>query len=107
MLLVNDFFDTHKELENSNLPKRIRVLSQRINRLKNNFNREMHKIKQQRQSDRKARTRQLIQIGGLVHKSGLVDAFLITPKDDLQDYETRTKAVQLFGFLITCFEENN
>ena len=64
-------------------------------------------MKQQRQSDRKARVRQFIQAAGLLQKSGLMEAFHINPGDDLQNYETRTKATQLLGFLITCFEENN
>lgn len=64
-------------------------------------------MKQQHNGERKARTRGLIQAGGLLQKSGLMEAFQITPGEDLQDYETRTKAIQLLGFLITCFEENN
>lgn len=63
-------------------------------------------MKAQQQSHRKSRTRQLITIGGLLQKSGLVDAFLIEPRDDLQDYENRDKAAKLLGFLTTCFEEN-
>jgi hypothetical protein len=45
-------------------------------------------------------------LGGLSQKSGIMDAFHITPGDDLQDYEHRPKALQLLGFLITCFEDN-
>jgi hypothetical protein len=45
-------------------------------------------------------------LGGLVQKSALMDVFHIAPGDDLQDYENRPKALQLLGFLITCFEEN-
>lgn len=63
-------------------------------------------MRQQHQSDRKARTRQLIQIGGLFQKSGLFETFNIAPDDDLQDYENREKSAQLLGFLITGFEKN-
>ncbi len=64
-------------------------------------------MKTQQQSDRKRRTRQLVQTGGLLQKSGLLDAFLIAPGDDLQDYENLHKAAKLLGFLSSCFEENN
>lgn len=58
------------------------------------------------QSHRKSRTRQMIQVGGILQRSGLLDAFLIAPGDDLQDYENRDKAAKLLGFLTSCFEEN-
>ena len=58
-------------------------------------------------SDRKLRTRNLIQIGGLVQKSGLMDAFAIEPGEDLQDYESIHKAAQLLGFLSHCLENND
>lgn len=64
-------------------------------------------MKQQHSADRKSRTRTLIMMGGLLQKSGLMDAFNITLGDDLQDYENRSKALQLLGFLTTCFDENN
>jgi hypothetical protein len=62
-------------------------------------------MKTEQQSHRKSRTRQLVQAGGLLHKAGLMDAFLIEPEDDLQDYENRDKAARLLGFLSMCFEE--
>ena len=61
-------------------------------------------MKKQQQSGRQGRTRTLIQIGGLVQKSGLMDAFLIAPGDDLQDYENLEKASRLLGFLSEHFE---
>ncbi|MGC8483867.1 MAG: conjugal transfer protein TraD, partial [Thermodesulfobium sp.] len=103
---VNDFCDKQKNLKSSILPKKLRYLHQHINHLKNTLNREKNKMKKQRQSDRKLRTRQLIQIGGLVQKSGLMDAFLIAPGDDLQDYENLSKAARLLGFLNACLESN-
>lgn len=63
-------------------------------------------MKHQHNDDRKNRTRLLIQCGGLLSKSGLLEAFHITSGDDLQVYENHHKALQLLGFLITCFEEN-
>lgn len=63
-------------------------------------------MKTEQQPHRKSRTRQLIQIGGICQKSGLLDAFLIAPRDDLQDYENRDKAAKLLGFLSMCFEKN-
>ncbi|MBL8676702.1 MAG: hypothetical protein JNJ47_04675 [Alphaproteobacteria bacterium] len=35
-----------------------------------------------------------------------MDAFLIAPGDDLQDYENRDKSAKLLGFLSICFEKN-
>ncbi len=64
-------------------------------------------MKQQYNGERKSRTRTLIMLGGLLQKSGLMDAFHITIGDNLQTYENRPKALQFLGFLITCFEENN
>jgi len=63
-------------------------------------------MKQQHSADRKSRTRTLIMLGGLLAKSGLMEAFHISPGDDLQDYESRSKALQLLGFLTTCFEDH-
>lgn len=81
-------------------------LKQHISRLKSNLNQEMSTMKTKQQSHRKIRTRQLIQIGGIFQKSGLMDAFLIAPGDDLQAYENRDKAAELLGFLSMCFEKN-
>jgi len=89
------------------LPKKLQRLRQQLNRLKSTLNRERNKMKQQHQSDRKARTRLLIQIGGILHKSGLMDAFSIATGADLQDYKNREKAAALLGFLVTCFEKNS
>jgi uncharacterized protein YjgD (DUF1641 family) len=62
-------------------------------------------MKTEQQSQRKSRTRQMIQLGGLLQRSGLLDAFLIAPGEDLQDYEHRHKAAKLLGFLHENFEE--
>lgn len=88
------------------LSQEMQRLKQHISRLKSNLNREVSKMKTEQQSHRKSRTRQLIQIGGIFQKSGLMDAFLIAPGDDLQDYENLNKAAMLLGFLMSCFGEN-
>lgn len=64
-------------------------------------------MKFQKQSERKARTRQLVQAGGLLHKSGLLEVFSIQSGDDLQDYENRIKVIQLLGFLVEAFEKSS
>jgi hypothetical protein len=61
-------------------------------------------MKKQQSSQRQGRTRTLIQAGGLLQKSGLMDAFLIVPGDDLQEYENLEKASRLLGFLSEYFE---
>ena len=88
------------------LSQKMQRLKQHIARLKSNLHREVSKMKTEKQSHRKSRTRQLIQIGGIFQKSGLLDAFLIAPGDDLQDYENRDKTAKLLGFLSICFEKN-
>ncbi len=62
-------------------------------------------MKTEQQSQRKARTHLLIQAGGLLQRSGLMDAFCIVPGEDLQDFENRHKAAKLLGFLHESFEE--
>ena len=64
-------------------------------------------MKDQQQLHRKSRTRQLVQAGGLLQKSGLMDAFCIAPGNDLPSYEHHDKAAKLLGFLTYCFEESN
>ncbi len=56
---------------------------------------------------RKTRTRTLIQIGGLVDKSGLTSMFEIEPGDDLQsDIFELDKAAALLGFLVEMADNN-
>ena len=81
-------------------------LKQLIARLKNNLNRVVSQMKTEQQSHRKSRVHQLIQAGGILQKSGLLDAFLIAPGSDLQSYENRDKAAKLLGFLTSCLEKN-
>lgn len=62
-------------------------------------------MKNQRNSERQNRTRLLIQMGGLVQKSGVMEAFKIQVGDDLQDYESLDKAGRLLGFLTHSLEQ--
>jgi len=64
-------------------------------------------MKRLRNSQRQSRTRLLIQAGGLLHKSGLMDAFNIHVGEDLQDYESLQKAARLLGFLSHSFENQD
>ena len=105
MTLGYDFCASQNH-KTSRVSQTMQRLKQRIARLKNTLNREVSQMKAEQQSHRKSRTRQLITLGGLLQKSGLVDAFLIESEDDLQSYENRDKAAKLLGFLYTCFEEN-
>ena len=91
----------------ASLPNKLYHLKQHLNHLKNTLAREKNKMKQQHQSDRKVRTRSLIQAAGLLQKSGILEAFSIAPGDDLQDYDNREKAAQLLGFLTMCFQKND
>lgn len=63
-------------------------------------------MKKQQQTHRQHRTRTFIQAAGILQKSGLMDAFLIAPGDDLQDHENFEKAARLLGFLNSCVENN-
>ena len=57
-------------------------------------------------NERKARTRTLIQLGGLIEKSGLLPLFDLQTGDDLQkDPETFEGAATLFGALLSLKEE--
>jgi hypothetical protein len=100
-----DDFDKY-QLKKSQLPNQLTCLKQRISLLKTILNLEKHKMKQQANSSRKARTRQLIFAGGLLQKSGILEAFHINPGDDFQSYNHREKAAALLEFLPECFEEN-
>lgn len=83
----------------------IESLRQKINALKLKQNRELKKQSFKENNRRKARTRTLIQLGGLVQKSGLTEHFNITMGDDLQgDIEGLDKAELMLGFLIEALQ---
>ena len=56
-------------------------------------------------TDRKLRTRTLIQLGGLIEKAGVLDALEISLGDDLQkDVDVKEAMITLFGALIDMKE---
>ena len=56
--------------------------------------------------DRKARTRTLIQLGGLMEKAGLLTCVDLTLGEDLQkDLHTRDSVATLFGALLAIKQE--
>ena len=64
-----------------------------------------HRLKRSTQSQRKARTRTLIQMGGLINMIGLAEVCGIHEGDDLQcDIGTMNKAATLLGILMTAQE---
>ncbi|MBP6098362.1 MAG: conjugal transfer protein TraD [Candidatus Levybacteria bacterium] len=76
---------------------------------KNYFQRKYAKSNDQ---DRRARTRTLIQLGGLLNVAKLLEEFGINIGDDLQqDFDANENAAKLLGFLldakVTLMDENN
>lgn len=68
----------------------------RLNRLRSLHNSLKRKLDRSSHAQRKARTRTLIQLGGLVHKVGLTEKFGIVLGEDLQvDEKGREKAERL------------
>ena len=79
-------------------PSRIEV---KINRLQSQKAMIENKLKAASQSQRKARTRTLIQLGGLLNMLNLPNICGINPGDDLQtDFEASDKAAILLGMLV-------
>jgi len=93
--------------------QKIRLLQARLRKMKVTQNRNSSSIAQEamRQekrniSERKARTRTLIQCGGLLSLSGLVDLCGIIEGEDLQqDIEAYEKAATLLGILCDAREK--
>jgi hypothetical protein len=74
--------------------------SQKLARLQMQLNRLEHKGKKMANDERKARTRTLIQVGGLMDVAKLLDDFDIELGEDLQIDETKNdNAAMLLGFL--------
>ena len=72
----------------------------RLNRLRANRTALLHQSGKSSKRQRKARTRTLIQLGGLVHKCGLTEKFGIELGEDLQgDEKAREKAKMLEEWL--------
>lgn len=71
-----------------------------INRKRSELAATTHKIARQDTADRRARTRTLIQLGGIVSLSGISSLLDINEGDDLQsDYDSKDKSAILLGAL--------
>lgn len=78
--------------------KSIPTLNQKIERLKSNKRRLEYTLKKNDNRERKSRTRTLIQIGGLLNITPLLDHAEITLGDDLESTpENKDKAAILLG----------
>ena len=85
-----------------------RALTKSLNRLKQHLNKAnsqkriaMGKLETTSVALRKARNHQLIQLGALIEKAGLLETFEITPGSDLQkDPETKLPVAALFKSLL-------
>ncbi len=77
-----------------------------INRLRTQQVVLEQKIKAQTKSARRARTRTLIQLGGLLNMIGLTDLCGIVEGEDLQlNMPAQNKAALLLGMLVTLIEQ--
>jgi hypothetical protein len=80
--------------------QRLRKIDQRLNRCNRQKIRQLHKTGESPMDFRKARTRTLIQLGGLIEKSNLLEPLNITLGDDLQkDVDCFESAAVLVGAL--------
>lgn len=83
---------------------KLKKITQQINRLNLKKNYLNSKIQTQEKQDRRARTRTLIQLGGLIEKSGLMNLVQIQTGDDLQlNHESFEKASILLEMLSETF----
>lgn len=84
------------------MEKKINQFSQQLTRAERNKYRIMSTLELTSHGFRRARTRSLVQLGGLIAKSGLLETFQLTLGDDFQrDPETRNQIAALFkGFLV-------
>jgi len=88
------------------LQARLRKMKATINRNSSSLAQEAMRQEKRNISERKARTRTLIQCGGLVSLSGLVDLCGIIEGEDLQqDLEAYEKAATLLGILCDAREK--
>ena len=86
--------------------QKIKNITTELNRLRTQQVVIERKLSQQTKSERRARTRTLIQMGGLISMIGLADICDITEGDDLQlDIVSRDKAATLLGMLVTLIEQ--
>lgn len=86
--------------------KKFQKLNQHILRHKRNLFRLKNSLDTSRNNLRKARTRTLIQLGGLIEKSGLFETLGIIPGADMQkDEEMRALAMGLLGAFLELKQE--
>ena len=85
----------------------IKKIDQHINRLKLKKNYLSSKINKASNQERRARTRTLIQLGGLIEKSSLMALVQIETGEDLQlDHNAFEKAATLFEILSDAYLKN-
>ena len=81
--------------------KKLMKLGQRIKRLQSELTAWRNKMTKSDNTERRARTRLLIQLGSLLNLVGLAQLCDIEEGDDLQlDIESRDKAAMLLGILL-------
>jgi len=86
--------------------QKLRSLKAELNRLRTSQILLERKLNQQQKSERRARTRTLIQIGSLVNMIGLTELCHIVEGEDLQlDPIAHDKAATLLGMLVTLLEQ--
>lgn len=84
----------------STVDKELQKIQQKTTRYECQKARYLYRTKQTSTQFRRARTRTLIQLGGLVEKSGILEPLNITLGDDLQkEYEHQESAAVLTGAL--------
>lgn len=88
----------------NNISKKLIKLETDLNRLRSQKAALEYKEKRKKEQLRKARTRTLIQLGGLLKLTILPSICNINLGDDLQD-EAQTKAALLLGILIKCTDQ--
>ncbi len=85
--------------------KAIAVNERRLNKLRSQKAALEHRMKLNDTSKRRARTRTLIQLGGLVSMSGLLDIVDIQEGEDLQlDTISQDKSASLLGLFLSFVE---
>lgn len=100
---VRNFLKSNQDLKLQIKNNELFKLSANVNKLSMQLNNLSYK--RNLSSERKARTRTLIQIGSLVEKSGLRELFNIELGEDLeQGIPSLDKAAVLLGFLTEAFE---
>jgi hypothetical protein len=86
--------------------KKLHALKVELNRLRSHQAVIQRRIKKQSKAERRARTRTLIQLGGLVNMIGLTEICAIVEGEDLQlDLIAQDKAATLLGRLVTLTEQ--